>query len=717
MQQAHYYTPGTGISEHGISSLNRNAKWKAIMRTLCYTLLALWTGSLYAAETNVLRDVNIISLPGEKVQIILKMSKPAKKPVSFTIESPARIALDFLNTRNGMRQKFRHIGIGMAQSMNTIQARGRTRIVLNLSKLVQHSTRVKGNNVYITLGSGGSKRRYVKSNYSIKRSHPKRGRNSLQLNAIDFRRGDKGQGRIIINLSRDSAAVDIRRQGDKIVVDFLNSSLPSSLERRLDVLDFATPVKNIDTFRQGNKVRMIITPIGQYEHTAYQTGKNYTIVVKKVLPKKVSKSETGVNGNYVGDKLTLKFQNIEVRAVLQLLADFTGLNIVVSDTVKGSVTLRLKNVPWDQALDLILKTKGLSMRRDGNVMRIAPSAEIAAIEQADLVAKKRFRALAPLQTEWFQINYAAAGDILKTIKNKSASLLSRRGKAVVDKRTNTLMVKDTSDQLLNIRGLIKRLDIPVRQVLIESRVVIASKNFALDLGVKFGISATNGINGGNDYIAAGGPQNTDSTLNNTLMVDMGVTPTKTKAGRFGIALGTLGSSILQLELSALQAEGRGEIVSSPRVITANQRTAYIEQGLEIPYSQSTSSGAATVSFKKAVLSLKVTPQITPDDRVIMDLEIKKDSADLTTSIGVAQNIAINTREIKTQVLVNNGETVVLGGIYESVKDNKVNRVPFLGKIPVLGFLFRDKVKINNKSELLIFVTPKIIKDDLNKVKN
>ena len=686
------------------------------MRTLCYTLFGLWASTVNAAGSNVLRDIDIVSLPGEKVQITLKMSKAAKKPVSFTIENPARIALDLLDTRNGMRQRFRHIGIGMAQSLNTVQARGRTRVVLNLSKLVRHTTRVKGKNVYITLASGGHKRRHASSRYSIRRSNPNRGKQATQITQIDFRRGINGQGKIIINLSDRSAAVDIRRQGDKIVADFLNASLPASLERRLDVLDFATPVKNIDTFKQGNRVRMIISPVGQYEHVAFQSGKVYTIEVKKIVPVKSAKSKTGVNGNYHGDKLTLKFQNIEVRAVLQLLADFTGLNIVVSDSVKGSVTLRLKNVPWDQALDIILKTKGLAMRRDNNVIRIAPAAEISAIEQADLVAKKRFQALAQLQTEWFQINYASADNILKTIKNKKASLLSRRGRAVVDKRTNTLMVKDTPEQLVQIRKVIKRLDIPVRQVLIESRVVIASKNFALDLGVKFGLSSVNSTNNNADYVAAGGPQNTNGTLSNELMVDMGVAPTKTKAGRFGIAIGRVGSRILQLELSALQAEGRGEVVSSPRLITANQKTAYIEQGIEIPYSESTSSGAATVSFKKAVLSLKVTPQITPDDRVIMDLEIKKDSADLTTSIGVSQNVAINTREINTQVLVNNGETIVLGGVYESMKDNKVNRIPLLGKIPLVGFLFRDKVKVNNKSELLIFVTPKIIKDDLNKVK-
>ena len=716
MHNTHYEKSGIGISEYRSSYSTCNAKWKKVMRTLCYTLLGLWTCSLYAAETNVLRDINVISLPGEKVQVILKMSKAARKPVSFTIEKPARIALDFLNTRNGMRQKFRHIGIGMAQSMNTIQARGRTRVVFNLSKLVRYSTRVKGKNVYITLANGSGKQRYAKSRYSIKRSQPNRGKYAQEINGIDFRRGEKGQGRIVIHLSSNSAAVDIRREGNKIVADFLNSSLPKSLERRLDVLDFATPVKNIDTFRQGNKVRMVISPVGQYEHVAFQSGKLYTIEIKKLVPKKVAKSKTGVNGNYHGNKLTLKFQNIEVRAVLQLLADFTGLNIVVSDSVKGSVTLRLKNVPWDQALDIILKTKGLAMRREGNVMRIAPASEISSIEQADLVARKRFESLAPLQTEWFQINYAAAKDILKTLKNKSASLLSKRGKAVVDQRTNALMVKDTPLQLGNIRKLIKRLDIPVRQVLIESRVVIASKDFAKDLGVKFGLSGVNAVNNGNDYVAAGGAQNTDGTLSNSLIVDMGVAPAKAKAGRFGIAIGRLGSRILQLELSALQAEGRGEVVSSPRLITANQKTAYIEQGIEIPYSESTSSGAATVSFKKAVLSLKVTPQITPDDRVIMDLEIKKDSADLKTAIGVAQNVAINTREINTQVLVSNGETVVLGGVYESVRDKKVNRIPFLGKIPVLGFLFRDKVQLNNKSELLIFVTPKIIKGDLNKIK-
>jgi type IV pilus assembly protein PilQ len=694
----------------------------SFVRTALAMMILVWSGSLLAASKNVLKDLTVNSLPGERVQIRLKMAKPAQKPVSFTINNPARIAIDFLNTKNGLRKRNRRIGVGLAQSVNTIEARGRTRLVINLSKLVGYKTRIKGKNVYITLNSGGGP-----SVARITRARPRVSSHGNQrIETIDFRRGTAGSGRIVVNLRNPSASVDIRKVGNKIVADFLNTRLPKNLERRLDVVDFATPVKNIDTFRHGNHVRMIVAPSSDYQHMAYQSDNVYTIEVKPVK-KVATKSSTGVKSRYRGEKLTLNFQNIKVRAVLQLLADFTKKNIVVSDSVKGSLTLRLKNVPWDQALDIILKSKGLAMRSEGNVIRVAPAEEMAQIEQAELAAYQKTQQLAPVRTEWFQINYANAKDILKTVSNKKASLLSKRGKAVIDQRTNTLMVQDTSDRLNDIRNLIKRLDIPVRQVLIESRIVIANKDFSKDLGVKFGISNSNPFNGGRDFVTLGGKNRGDTSFpqttgfenpagsgNESLMVDMGVDPGKTKAGRFGLAVGRLGTAVLQLELSALQAEGKGEIVSSPRLITANQKQAFIEQGIEIPYAEAASSGAASIAFKKAVLSLKVTPQITPDDRIIMDLEVKKDSADLKNTIGASQNVAINTREINTQVLVNNGETIVLGGIYEAQKDKKVNRVPFLGKIPLLGVLFRDKAVIDNRSELLIFVTPKIIKDDFNK---
>ena len=682
------------------------------MRINRYVFFLLMSICTLSWADNVLKDVNVTRLPGKKVQITFEMEKPATKPMSFTVDNPARIAFDFRDTKNAVGKHKHVIDQGDANSMYMLEAKGRTRAVINLTKMVHYSTYVQGNKVYVTLGGAYSNPGIVrasgktKSKVIVQSGKP-------EFANVDFRRGANGQGKIIIALKHGSPGVDIRKQGNKIIADFLNTQLPKGMERRLDVVDFATPVKNIDTFRQGKHVRMIISSNGRFEHIAYQAQDAYVIEVKPVKQQIVRRS-TGVNGEYKGDKLTLNFQNIKVRAVLQLLADFTNLNIVVSDTVKGSLTLRLKNVPWDQALDIILKTKGLAMRRDNNVIRIAPAAEISAIEQLELSNLQKTRRLSPVVTEWFQINYASASDLMKTISSKDVSLLSKRGKAAVDQRTNTLMIQDTDERIRQIRKLVKRLDIPVKQVLIESRIVIANNDFTKDIGVKFSFNSVGSYNNGNSFINGGGPQTNDGNIGTKPIVDMGVDPGKSKAGRFGVAIGRVGSHVLNLELSALQAEGKGEIVSSPRLITANQKEAYIEQGIEIPYAEASSSGAATVSFKKAVLSLKVTPQITPDDRIILDLNVKKDSADLKTSIGASQNVAINTREIQTKVLVNNGETIVLGGIYESQKDKKVNRVPVLGKIPLLGALFRDKAIIDTKSELLIFVTPKIIKDEFGK---
>ena len=444
------------------------------------TGLLLLLSGLPALAANTLKNISVSALPGDRVQVVLEMSGQASSPVSFTIDNPARIALDLANTTNGLKKRSRSIGIGMAKSITAIGVRGRTRVIINLAQMVPYQTRVAGNKVYLTLDSSPTSA--ATSRAPVVRTATA-GNSRNQISKIDFRRGTGGTGRIIISLSNPSATVDMRAQGGKIVVDLLNSSIPSKLERRLDVVDFATPVKTIDTFAHGGGTRMVITPSGQYDHLAYQTGNTYTIEIKPTT-KKQQEAERKKKFGYSGRRLSLNFQNIEVRAVLQLLADFTGLNVVVSDSVKGSLTLRLKNVPWDQALDIILKTKGLAMRHTGNVILVAPSEELAAREKLELEAKKQIRELAPLRTEWFQINYASAADLLKLFEDKKASLLSPRGKAVIDKRTNTIMIQDTQDRLDAIRRLIARLDIPVRQVLIEARIVIASNNFTKALGVK-----------------------------------------------------------------------------------------------------------------------------------------------------------------------------------------------------------------------------------------
>jgi type IV pilus assembly protein PilQ len=691
------------------------APWLRLVQGLLFALMCLQTlgGTAMAAQPNALRDISVSSLPGDRVQLTLTMAHQAPNPVSFTIDNPARIALDLADTRNALKQRNRTIGIGVARSLNTVEARGRTRIVLNLAEMVPYETRVSGNKIFVTLGNASSVSgaKVAASSTAMSSSS---GTNHGIKN-IDFRRGKGGEARIIVSLSDPSTPVNMTQQGKNIVLDFMNTNLPERLERRLDVTDFGTPVTTIDTYAKGDNVRMVIKPgTGEYDQLAYQSDDVYTVEVKPLTPKEKKARE---KQQYTGQRLSLNFQNIEVRAVLQLLADFTGLNMVVSDSVKGNITLRLKNVPWDQALDIILKTKGLAMRRTGNVILVAPSQELAAREKLELEAKQQIQELAPLRTEWFQINYAKASDLAKLIKAKQNSLLSKRGNITLDERTNTLMVRDTAEQLDAIRKLIARLDIPVRQVLIQSRIVIATDDFSRDLGVKFGLSGSNYYNNNQNRIVVGGTNSPDTSLDpassfangSNLIVDLGVS--SADAARLGLAVGKIGNSLLTLELSAMQAEGRGEIVSSPRVITANQKEALIEQGVEIPYQQATSSGATSVQFKKAVLSLKVTPQITPDDRVILDLGINKDDADFTRAVqGVPP---INTRAINTQVLVDNGETVVLGGVYEHTKQYQTTRVPFFGDLPVLGHLFRRNSHSNSKSELLVFITPKIIKQQLN----
>ncbi len=670
----------------------------AMMRYLliCSAMVIGGLSSALAATTagNTLQAVDFAALPGNKAQITLTLSKTAPTPLSFTIDNPARIALDFPDTSNGLTDRSQAIGIGMAESMTVVEAQGRTRVVVNLIDMVPYEAHAEGNKIILTVQSAGSEQSAAQAAVSSSA-----GGAADRLDNIDFRRGEDGQGRIIVSLSDPSIPVDMQQEGDKIVLDFYRTELPKELERRLDVLDFATPVKTIDTYTKGNNVHMVITPMGEYDYIAYQSDNQFTIEVKALTREEAEEKKKDEFG-YSGERLSLNFQDIEVRSVLQLIADFTGINVVVSDTVGGSLTLRLKNVPWDQALDIILKTKGLAMRQTGNVMLIAPSEEIAAREKLELESQKQIEELEPLYSEFIQINYAKADTIATLLKSPDTTLLSERGMVTTDERTNTLLVQDTASKLVEIRKLVARLDIPVRQVLIESRIVVANNDFSRDLGIKFGMSRNSTFDNGDKFYSVSGTQG------GNLLVDLPVASTS----GIGLALGKVdGSFLLDLELSAMEAEGHGEVISNPRVLTSNQKAAYIETGTEVPYQESTSSGATSTSFKKAVLSLQVTPQITPDDRIFLDLIVNKDSVGEETSDGIP---TIDTNEIGTQVLVDNGETLVLGGVYEQENRKTVNRVPFFGELPLVDWMFKSTVRTNNKAELLIFVTPKIVKEDL-----
>jgi type IV pilus assembly protein PilQ len=698
----------------GACSLKRLLSHSAM---LLATLLAVMvSANVQAADVqplNALEDINYAGLPGNRVQITLEFSSAASNPASFTIDNPARIALDLPATKSDLRKRSQPIGIGPAKSITAVEVKGRTRVVLNLFEMVPYETRAEGNKVILVLGgsdTAGAAPASAPAAASATGVAP-------TITNVDFRRGDQGEGRVIITLSDPSIPVDMRQEAGKVVLDMNGASLPDELQRRLDVTDFATPVKLIDTEETSKGTHMVITAIGDYEHLAYQADNQFTVEIRATTKEEKEERKKKEFG-YTGERLSLNFQDIEVRAVLQLLADFTGTNIVVSDTVSGNLTLRMQNVPWDQALDIVLKTKGLAKRQNGNVMLIAPSEEIAAREKLELESQKQIEELAPLYSDYIQINYAKAADLAELLHNKDSSLLSERGKATIDERTNTLLVQDTAEKLSEIRKLVARLDVPVRQVLIESRIVIANNDFSRDLGVKFGASSYRSYNNGEDFITIGGKQPGDTNFGGTtafespagsglegLLVNL---PAANPSGSLGLALGKVGSQLLQLELSAMQLENRGEIVSSPRVITSNQQEATIQQGVEIPYQEASSSGATSVSFKEAVLQLKVTPQITPDDRIIMDLQVNKDSVGQ-----VYNNVpSIDTRNVTTRVLVDNGETLVLGGIYEQQKGNQTERVPFFGSLPGIGWLFKTESKTDLKQELLIFVTPKIVKQGL-----
>ena len=691
----------------------RIGKIIAFVCALC--LAVVFSAAAVAAEItpgNALKSVDFAGLPGDKLQITLTLSGPAPKPVSVTIDNPARIALDLPDTRSELSQRTQPIGVGAAKSLTAVQAKDRTRVVLNLVEMVPYETRTDGNQLIVTLQGNADASSFVSAEASTAASGV--GSNSIQN--VDFRRGEEGQGRVIVTLPDPSIPVDMRQEGGNVVLDFMGASLPDNLQRRLDVLDFATPVKTIDTYSKGNNVHMVITPMGDYDHLAYQSDNQFTIEVSAITKEEQEERKKDEFG-YKGERLSLNFLDILVRSVLTLIADFTGINIVVSDTVSGSLTLRLKNVPWDQALDIILKTKGLAMRQTGNVMLIAPSEEIAAREKLELESQKQIQELAPLYSEFVQVNYAKASELALLMKSTETSLLSDRGSVAVDERTNTLLVQDTADKLVEIRKLVSKLDIPVRQVLIESRVVIASDDFAKDLGVRFGLSKRTRYDGDHIFVGGGTLEGTtkfdeDNPTGFLVPADKGLEglivdlPVQDPSGALGIAFGKLGSHLVQLELSAMQAEGKGEIISSPRVLTSNQHEAYIESGVEIPYQEATSSGATNVEFKKAVLGLTVTPQITPDDRIIMDLSVHKDSVG-EVFLGVP---SIDTKQVRTKVLVDNGETLVLGGIYEHTRLDEVEKVPVFGDLPGVGWMFKTTRTTNDKAELLIFVTPKLVKE-------
>lgn len=719
--------PATGIS-------NRRSLLR-LTAVLQAAILLLWGPSANAQDNNRLQDIQVQSLPGQRVEVRLILSGPAPEPLTFTIDDPARIALDLPETTLGLSSRRRDVNLGPLDTVLTAEANGRTRVVLNLDSMVPYEMRRSGNTIVITLGTedegGPMTTQFAGSAPSAARpSYASTGGRSIT--GVDFRRTRGGGGRIMVTLSDPSTPVDIRQEGGRVIAVFKDTSLPAELMRRLDVVDFATPVITVDTLRTNLDTRIVITAEGKYEQLAYQSDNEFTI---EINPKAVDIEQASLfseTKEYSGQRLTLNFQDIETRAVLQLLAETSGRNIVVSDTVQGNVTLRLRNVPWDQALDIVMTTKGLDMRQNGNVIIVAPSEEITARETADLEARQAILELEPLYSEFLQVNYAKAADLAELIRADGSdnSLLSDRGSVAIDERTNTLLVQDSAERLQNIRRLVRTLDIPIRQVLIESRIVVVADNFSRDLGVRFGATAyransTDGVTvisgsaGGTDTMINSVLGNRDDPANGTIFpvqfpdlndrFNINV-PIANPAGRFSIALLET-EYLVDLELTALQTEGRAEIISTPRVITANQKEARIEQGVEIPFQESASSGATTTQFKKAVLSLTVTPQITPDDHIIMDLRVSKDNVgELVQSATGGLVPSIDTRSIETQVLVQDGQTVVLGGIYETERRETINKVPFLGDMPGIGFLFRSTQNERRKAELLIFVTPKILSE-------
>ena len=689
-----------------------------------------------------LKHVSFSSLPGDRTAVTLSFDGTPPKPTGYTIQNPARIAIDLKGVSDGLQSRYHNLGVGNAQSLTVIATKDRTRLIFDLVKLVPYTSKVEGDKLRVVIGSAQeSTKAAVAASQAAKRMEPQNQNSGNQAAAangpsitdVNFHRGANGAGRVVVTFSTPKVDVDVSEKGGSIDLLASGVKLPDRLRRRLDVTDFATPVQQVDAYPQGQNSLIKIKPTGTFNYLAYQTGNKFTVSVEK-LSKQEQEKQQKSKFPYTGKKLSLNFQNIDVRSVLQLIADFTGLNLVASDSVKGNITLRLQNVPWDQALDLILKTKGLAKRQVGNVLLVAPAAEIAAREKQEAQANKQIAELAPVHLDIIQVNYAKAKDIVHLLK-QDKDLISDRGFISYDPRTNTISVRETDQKLEQIRKLVSTWDVPVRQVLIEARIVRARTNVASAFGVQWGGGAV--VQNNSNSVLVGGSQdaiNTGIDINNALAkqqyqianntyngptspgtynfpqalaVDLGVSQANTSHFAIGLASSKY---LLSLELDALQSEGKAEVVAQPKVVTADRQKALIQSGTEIPYQEASSSGATSTSFKKAVLSLQVTPQITPDDKIIMDLDVHQDTPGAALSANGPP--PIDTNQVQTQVLVSNGQTIVLGGIFESTQSTTITKTPFLGDIPYLGRLFTKKDKSNERSELLVFITPKIVKNDL-----
>ncbi|WP_028007337.1 type IV pilus secretin PilQ [Solimonas flava] len=689
--------------------LKLTARWS---KQLVGLLLLCIAGTAPAqGPARLLQGLDYAAQQGDRVLLTLTLSDVAPQPAVFTVDQPARISIDLPDTGLALADHYRKVGIGSVSAVAAVEAGGRTRIVVELAQSAPYTLRADGNKLYVTIDNAQPASGTAAAATRVEPA------GASSISNIDFRRGEQGEGRVVVSLSNPRAVVDVRDDAGKIVAVFKNTSVPDKLMRRLDVLDFATPVKYIDIRRDGASTIVAITPVAgiSFDQAAYQSAGQFTVELQPLTQEKIEARKRD-EPQYKGERISLSFQSIDVRALLQIIADVAGTNMVISDAVKGDIAMRLQNVPWDQALDIILRSKGLGMRQQGNVMMVAPIDEIAQREKAELEAQRQKTDLAPLRSEIIQVNYAKASDMKALLGSDKTSLLTDRGRVTVDERTNTLLVLETREKIDEIRALVAKLDIPVRQVLIESRIVIANEDFAREIGTKFGISSTGTI--GNTRIGQSG--------NNTGSRDAanGTTPSVDDSYIVNLPSGTTGApsigwSILgtdfqvDLELQALQTEGRGEVISSPRVVTANGKQAVIEQGQEIPYQTSSGNAGTNTQFKKAVLSLTVSPQITPDNRVIMDLNVTSDSKGSDVNTGTGNTApAIDTRKLDTQVLIRSGDTVVLGGVFQRTVNSSASKVPLLGDIPLLGVLFRNSNKEDAKRELLIFVTPKVLQEGL-----
>jgi type IV pilus assembly protein PilQ len=707
-----------------------------LVAALCATtgLLAVPVANAADAPANKLQSVDVQPLSGQGVQLVMTTSGPAPEPLSFTIDNPARISFDLPDTALALAQRRIDVRNGGLDSILAAEANGRSRLVLNLDRMLPYQTRIEGNKIIVTLGEAARAAAPAAARASTAAAAAPARTGGRAIQNLDFRRSSDGTatGRLIIKLSDPRTPINLQQQGNQILVDFVGADLPKNLQRSYDVADFATPVSGFNALRTPTGTQVVLTAAGDFEQLAYQSDDQYVI---EVQPRRLAKVATEEKPVYSGERMSANFQDIETRTLLQLIADQSGKNIFVTDSVKGSVTLRVDRVPWDHVLDLVLQLQGLDKRVQDNVIIVGPTEELANREKAALAARKDLQDLAPLRTEYLQINYAKAEDIATLIQSQSGggkSLLSGRGSISIDNRTNTLLIQDTGDSIANVRQLVSTLDIPVRQVRIEARIVVVSEDFSRDLGVRLGFTGTES-NGANGLFATSGTANGVDTILGSALDNLATGgspyPVQVPTGTAGapsrynvnmpapspagsLAWAILGSDyIVDLELSAAQSEGRGEVISQPSIITANQKEAVISQGTEIPYQEASSSGASTITFKPALLQLKVTPLITPDNRLILDISVKKDRVGAVVVTAGGVNVpAIDTSQLTTTVFIGDGQTVVLGGILETERRENEKKVPYLGDIPVLGHLFKSTGKVNNKDELLIFVTPKILRE-------